>query len=344
MKIAFVVGTRPEFIKTVSLIKECEKRKINYFIIHTGQHYSYELDTLFFEELHIKKPEYNLNVGSSTHWEQTGKMMVGIERILVEERPDLVLVQGDTNTVLAGALSAKKLGIKVGHVEAGLRCYNIFMPEEINRRLTDHISDFLFCPTLTNRDNLIRENIDGKNIYVVGNTIVDVLYENLELSKKKGEKIMNEIGITPGNYFLVTAHRQENIDDKKTLINLLRGIENIQKKYDLPVIYPMHPRVHGSINKFSIKLLGNIKIIKPISYLESIYLQKYAKLILTDSGGIQEEACILGKPCVTLRENTERPETVDIGANVLAGTNPQKINDSVEKMLYAGTWKHPFGD
>jgi len=212
--ISIVLGTRPEIIKMSPVIRECEEKGLDYFILHTGQHYSYEMDRVFFDELELPQPKYNLDVGSGTHAEQTGRIMIGVEKVLMKERPDIVLVQGDTNTTLAGALAAAKLQIKVGHVEAGLRSFDRRMPEEINRVLTDHISDYLFAPTENAKQNLLREGLDGSRIYVTGNTIVDAVYQNLEIAKKK-VSVLKDLGLKPEGYFLVTAHRQENVDVKE---------------------------------------------------------------------------------------------------------------------------------
>ncbi|HJH26385.1 MAG TPA: UDP-N-acetylglucosamine 2-epimerase (non-hydrolyzing) [Methanophagales archaeon] len=210
MKISIILGTRPEIIKMSPVIRECEKQSLDYFIFHTGQHYSYNLDKIFFEELELPKAKYNLDVGSGTHAKETGMMLIGIEKVLKEKKPDVVLVEGDTNTVLAGALSAAKLHIKVGHIEAGLRSYDRNMPEEINRVLADHVSDYLFAPTEKAKENLLREGIEKNKIFVTGNTIVDAVYQNLEIAKRKVD-ILNKLNMNPEEYFLVTAHRQENV-------------------------------------------------------------------------------------------------------------------------------------
>jgi len=343
MKIAIILGTRPEIIKMSPIIRELEKRNSDYFILHTGQHYSYNLDQVFFDQLKLPRPKYNLQVGSGTHAEETGKMLIGIEKILLKEKPDIILVEGDTNTVLAGALAAVKLKILVGHVEAGLRSYDREMPEEINRVLTDHISDFLFAPTEKARQNLLREGISNEKIFVTGNTIVDAVYQNLELSKTQSS-ILNDLGIDSGCYFLVTIHRQENVDNIKRFREILEGLRLVHKEFDFPIIYPIHPRAKKRIKQFNLKPEG-LTLVDPIDYLSFLQLESKAKLILTDSGGVQEEACILRVPCVTLRYNTERPETIEVGANVLAGTDPHTIVEKVKFMLNKKCdWDNPFGD
>lgn len=343
MSTAIILGTRPEIIKMSPVIRECEQRGMDYFILHTGQHYSYEMDKVFFEEFELPQPAYNLDSGSGTHAEQTGKIMIGIEKILMKEKPDVVLVLGDTNTVMAGALAATKLQIKVGHVEAGLRSYDRTMPEEINRVLTDHISDYLFSPTETAKENLLREGIQEDKISVTGNTIVDAVYQNLEIARRKAD-VLEKLDLKPGEYFLVTAHRQENVDVKDRLKGMLKGLELIRKEFSLPVIFSVHPRTQGRIKEFGLSLDG-INAIDPTGFLEFLQLESNAKLILTDSGGVQEEACILEVPCVTLRDNTERPETVEAGSNILAGADPNRMLECAELMLKKEKgWKNPFGD
>ncbi|WP_292365405.1 MULTISPECIES: non-hydrolyzing UDP-N-acetylglucosamine 2-epimerase [unclassified Methanoculleus] len=341
--VAIILGTRPEIIKMSPIIREYEKRGDNYFILHTGQHYSYSMDRIFFEQLHLPEARYNLNVGSGLQAEQTGKMLGQIERVLIDEEPRTVLVQGDTNTVLAGALAAAKLHIHVGHVEAGLRSNDRRMPEEINRILADHASDYLFAPTEASRQNLMHEGIPDGKIFVCGNTVVDALYQNLSISEETIDPL-SELGVRPGGYFLVTAHRQENVDDARRLGNILKGLERIAADYAMPVIYPMHPRTRKMMERFGLRA-GSIRCVEPLDYLSFLQLEKHAGLILTDSGGVQEEACILHTPCVTLRENTERPETVDVGANILVGTDPEAIVEGVRVMMARErAWQNPYGD
>lgn len=341
--IAIVLGTRPEIIKMSPLIRECEAQAQDFFILHTGQHYSFEMDKAFFDDLELPHPWYNLDAGSSSHAEQTGRIMAGIEKVLVDEKPDAVLVQGDTNTVLAGALAAAKLHIKIGHVEAGLRSFDRSMPEEINRVVADHVSDYLFAPTKMAGDNLLGEGIGRSHIHITGNTIVDALSQNLEISKRSGD-VLKELGLKPGEYFLVTAHRQENVDSEERLKSILKGLGRVHDQFSLPIVFPVHPRTEKMIREFGITPEG-ITLIRPQGFLNFLQLEANARLVLTDSGGVQEETCILGVPCVTLRDNTERPETIDVGSNVLAGADSDRILSSVEKMLNeGGEWKNPFGD
>ena len=330
MNLSIILGTRPEIIKMSPLIRECEKRNLDYFILHTGQHYSFEMDKAFFDDLELPKPAYNLEIGSGSHAEQTGKIMVGIEKVILDEKPDVVLVQGDTNTVLAGSLAASKVNIKVGHVEAGLRSYDRSMPEEINRVVADHVSNILFAPTELSKQNLLKEGIEESKIFVTGNTIVDAVFQNLEISNNKGN-VLNDLKLKSKEYFLLTSHRAENVDNRQQMSKLLKGISMIQKEYSLPVVFPVHPRTEKRIQEFGFSLEG-IKCIRPVSFLEFLQLEANARLVFTDSGGVQEETCILGTPCITLRDNTERPETLEVGSNILAGVESNSIMQSAVKM------------
>jgi len=342
MKVSMVFGTRPEIMKMSPIIRECERLSLDYLIVHTGQHYSYNMDKVFFEELKLPDPEYHLGVGSGSHSQQTGKMLIKIEQVLKEEKPDIVLVQGDTNSTLTGALSATKLGIKFGHVEAGLRSYDRKMPEEINRVLTDHCSDFLFAPTARSKEILLGEGILAEKIFVTGNTIVDVIYQNMESTKKAD--LLNKLSLRPKEYFLATIHRQENVDDKTRFSRIIEGLKKVSEEFGIPMIYPIHPRSMKRMTEFDLHPNG-IKIIDPTNFTAFLHLEYNARLVLTDSGGIQEETCILKVPCVTLRDNTERPETLYVGSNILAGTHPQKMLECVKRMLRKDhDWENPFGD
>ena len=343
MNIAVVLGTRPEIIKMSPIIRELERKGVDFFILHTGQHYSYNMDEVFFEQLKLPQPKYNLKVGSGSHGEQTGKMLIELERVLLMAQPNVVLVQGDTNTTLAGALAASKIRIEIGHVEAGLRSFDREMPEEVNRLLVDHLSDFLFAPTERARQNLLSEGIDGSRIHVTGNTVVDAVYQNLELAKRSN--VLSKFDLKNNGYFLLTLHRQENVDRVDRLKSILKGVELASKEFDLPVVYPIHPRTLKMLKQFQLKVGGGLLVIDPLDYLSFLKLESEARLILTDSGGVQEEACILKVPCVTLRYNTERPETLEVGSNVLAGTEPKSIVEKVGLMLNRERkWSNPFGD
>ncbi len=341
-----VFGTRPEIIKLSPVIKEFKKRNIGIKSIHTGQHYSFRMDKIFFDDFKLPDPDYILGVGSGTHAVQTGQILIRIEKIFLKEKPCVVIAEGDTNSVLAAALGAAKLGIKVAHIEAGLRSYDREMPEEINRILTDHISDYLFAPTKISKDNLLSEGINKNHIYLTGNTIVDSVLANIETAKKNS-RILSSLKLTNGNYLLLTVHRQENVDNREKLQRIILCIKELCRKY--MIVLPVHPRTTKKLKQFDLiektRKIRNLKIIESVGYYDFLTLEANAKLILTDSGGIQEEACILKVPCVTLRDNTERPETVSIGANIVAGTEKRSIFSAVEEMMKRQRkWKHPFGN
>jgi UDP-N-acetylglucosamine 2-epimerase (non-hydrolysing) len=301
------------------------------------------MDRVFFEQLELPEAKYNLDIGSSSHGKQTGEMLVGIEKVLQKEAPDVVLVEGDTNTVLAGAIDAAKLGIKVGHVEAGLRSYDRSMPEEINRVLADHCSDFLFAPTEKSKETLLNEGISAEKIFVVGNTVVDAVYQNRVLAQSKSQ-IIAALGLKAGEFLLATSHRQENVDDEERFRGLISGLQLVQREFGVPLVYPIHPRAKKQLVAFGIDCSG-LMLVEPLDYLSFLLLEGAAKLVLTDSGGVQEETCILGVPCVTLRDNTERPETLTAGSNMLAGVDPQKILFAAKTMVARSrNWKNPFGD
>ncbi|WP_321505819.1 non-hydrolyzing UDP-N-acetylglucosamine 2-epimerase [uncultured Methanoregula sp.] len=346
---AIILGTRPEIIKMSPIIRSCERESLDYFVLHTGQHYSYEMDRVFFEELGLPAPDFNLDVGSKSHAEQTGAIMTGVERVLLDKKPDVVLVQGDTNTVLAGTLAASKCYVRgkspvdVAHVEAGLRSFDRTMPEEVNRIVADHLSRYLFAPTEQAREHLIHEGIPDDKIHVTGNTIVDAVFENLVLSKTRADTV-KDLGLTPEGYLLVTLHRQENVDNKKRLIGILNGLTCIHEETGMPLVFPVHPRTEKMIASFQLNLKG-FQMIKPVGFLEFLQLESNARLALTDSGGVQEETCILKVPCVTIRDSTERPETVTVGANIVAGFNPGSIIKAADEMMRKPrSWENPFGD
>jgi UDP-N-acetylglucosamine 2-epimerase (non-hydrolysing) len=339
LKVAVILGTRPEIIKLAPVVKEMERKSIAFFILHTGQHYTYNMDRVFFEQLELPYPTYNLAVGSGTHAEQTAKMLLGIEQVLVKEKPDIVLVQGDTNTALSGALSAAKLQITVAHVEAGLRSFDVRMPEEINRTIIDHLSTLLFAPTNLSKRNLKREGIT-EGVFVTGNTIVDALQMYASLVEKV------ELSVSPlKEYVLLTLHRQETVDDPQRLANVLKGVGMVAKKLGIPVLFPIHPRTRIRMNMFGIRPPEGIVMLEPQGYFQFLKLLKSAKVVLTDSGGVQEEACILKVPCVTLRHSTERPETVYVGANAIAGLVPEHILEKTLEMVdKPRNWRNPLGD
>jgi len=329
MKIVSVVGARPQFIKLSALSKELRK-KHQEIILHTGQHYDDELSKVFFSELSIPEPDYNLGIGSAEHGEQTGKMLKGIEEVLLFERPDLVIVYGDTNSTLAGALAAVKQKIPVAHVEAGLRSFRRSMPEEINRVLTDQVSSLLFCPTKTSVQNLRKEGIT-KGVHLVG----DVMYDSLRQHIKKAEKIsgiMKKLNLSKKDFYLITIHRAENTDIKgnlKKIVNILLGL-------DKKTVFPVHPRTKKSLSEFNLLNKLNSKrhllLVDPVSYLDMLVLEKNARCVLTDSGGVQKEAFFLKTPCLTLREETEWVETVENGWNFVSGVKPERIKRNLKKI------------
>ena len=355
-KLCFVYGTRPEIIKLSPVIKLCKKSKIPFFCIHTGQHWSYELDRIFFKELDLPTPEYRLRIKSKAPFRQgdhTGRMLIAIEDIMLKEMPFCVIVQGDTNSALAGALTAEKISttesytgfhIKVAHVEAGLRSYDRTMPEETNRFITDHLSDFLFVPTAKEGKILRKEGVPNSRIYKTGNTIVDTVKQCAVIAEKES-LILDKLGLSKGSYVLLTLHRQENVDSQKIFKNILKGLREVINELKLPVIFPMHPRTAKMLDKFKLKIPRNIKVMDPMGFLDFLWLETNAALVMTDSGGVQEEACTLRVGCVTLRDNTERPETVEVGSNIIAGTNPVNIVKACKKMLKSKKkWRNPLGD
>lgn len=347
--VCVVVGTRPGIIKMSPLIKELKRRALPHFVLHTGQHYSYEMDKKFFEDLELSPPRHHLPRcrPGSLHGEQTAHMLLGLEAVLVKERPRVVLVCGDANTNLAGALAARKLQIEVGHVESGLRSNDWRMPEEHNRVIIDHISEYLFAPTRETRENLIKDNVKGR-IFVTGNTIVDALLEHMGLAKKRSS-ILEKLGLKPGGYMLSTCHREENVDVQETLSCILEGLALIGGKMGLPLVFPAHPRTVKRLGQFGLmgrlKKIPNLMLIEPAGYFDFLTLLENSRAVLTDSGGIQEESCILKVPCVTLRENTERPETLRAGSNIIAGTDPARMLEAARKAIEKKRdWENPFGD
>ena len=321
MIVLTVVGARPQFVKAaaVSAQLRATHREI---LVHTGQHYDADLSDRFFRELQLPPPDYELGVGSGSHAEQTGKMLVGIERAIERERPDIVLVYGDTNSTLAGALAAAKLNVRVAHVEAGLRSFNRRMPEETNRIVADHLSDLLFCPSDTAAANLAREGIT-KGVYVVGDVMAEML-RRVEAAASNGT-VLERLDVRAGRYLLATVHRAENTDDPARLGAIVDAFDRIEE----PVVFPAHPRVRASLARLNRRPGQHVRVIDPVGYFDMIALARHARLVLTDSGGVQKEAYWLGIPCVTLRDETEWVETVAVGWNVLTGADAERILDAV---------------
>ncbi len=326
MKIISVVGARPQFIKLAALSKELRKKQRE-IIVHTGQHYDKELSEVFFSELSIPKPDYNLGIGSAEHGKQTGRMLEAIEKVLLSEKPDIVIVYGDTNSTLAGALAAAKQNIPVAHVEAGLRSYKKSMPEEINRVLTDHISSFLFCPTPTSVKNLKEEGIT-KRVHLVGDVMYDSLRDHIEVAERKS-RIMRKLSLRKREFYLLTIHRAENTDIRENLQKVIQIIANL----DQEVVFPIHPRTKKKLKEFKLLnrmlSLSNLILINPVSYLDMLILEKNARFVLTDSGGVQKEAYFLRTPCLTLREQTEWVETLENHHNQIVGLSVNEIVKSI---------------
>ncbi len=337
MKIVSIVGARPQFIKCASVSEELRKNNEE-ILVHTGQHYDYELSKVFFDQLGIHKPDYNLGVGSASHGKQTGMMLVEIEKVLINEKPDFVLVYGDTNSTLAGALASVKLRIPIGHVEAGLRSFDRSMPEEINRVLTDHVSDVLFAPTTTAVNNLKNEGICN-GVFLVGDVMFDILKRSIRIAENS--QILKKLDILPKEYFLATIHRPSNTDNIDNLSGILEAFSLSEKI----VIFPIHPRTEYFIKKHRLeKSIGsNIHMIRPVSYFDFLWLEKNAAKILTDSGGIQKESYLLKVPCITLRDNSEWSETIEDGWNILTGADKEKIIDAMKYFNPEGKQRNLFG-
>jgi UDP-N-acetylglucosamine 2-epimerase len=318
MKVVSIVGARPQFIKAAVLSRELRKEHTE-ILVHTGQHYDENMSAIFFEELGIPEPEYSLKIGSGLHGAQTGAMLAAIEQVLLKEQPDWVVVYGDTNSTLAGALAAAKLHIKVAHVEAGLRSFNRAMPEEVNRILTDHVSNALFCPTQTAVDHLKAEGIT-QGVHLVGDLMYNALMWSVEQSKKRPAPLQN-LGLRPKGYLLATVHRAENTDNHARLDGILRAFNALEE----PLVWPVHPRTRKKLDEVGFQPATHIHMIEPVGALDMARLESGARLILTDSGGVQKEAYWLGVPCVTLRDETEWVETVESGWNQLVGCNTEAI-------------------
>ena len=338
MRIHIIAGARPNFIKISPIIDQIKKsnqynQKIEYKLIHTGQHYDQNMSHSFFTQLGIPSPDFNLNCGGGSHAEQTGKIMIKYESLLKSEKVDLCLVVGDVNSTMACAIVAKKNGLKVIHIEAGIRSFDQKMPEEINRIVTDSISDYLFTTSEFANQNLIKEGKNKENIFFVGNTMIDTLkkYDN----KFQKPSIWNEIKLRKRNYIVLTTHRPSNVDNEKKLNQLINTI--MENSRGFPVIFPVHPRTKLKLKKIN-KIIKNLFCINPLSYLEFNYLVKNSIAVITDSGGITEETTIMNIPCLTLRENTERPETVFSGTNKLIGNDPVALKSAM-KLLFEGEWK-----
>lgn len=322
MKILSVVGARPQFVKAGPVGRALAAAGIEDVLLHTGQHYDYGMSEVFFKELGMGEPRYNLGVGSGSHARQTAGILTGIEDALLLEKPDWLLIYGDTNSTLAGALAAAKLGVPVAHVEAGLRSYNRAMPEELNRVVADSLSSILFCPTRVAAANLKREGITS-GVHIVG----DVMYDTVLWASRHAEGVapLERLGLRTGEYLLATVHRASNTDNPENLAAIMAALSAAGE----PMVFPVHPRTHKALESAGIIMGDNIEAIEPVSYLEMLALERHARKILTDSGGVQKEAMWLGVPCITMRDETEWVETVECGWNTLTGTDPQRIQAAI---------------
>jgi len=331
MKILHVVGARPNFMKVAPVWKAVEeKTTFQQIMVHTGQHYDVNMSDVFFSDLDIPTPGYYLGVGSGSHAQQTAAIMVAFEKVLLETRPDLVLVYGDINSTIAAALVCSKLMFPVAHVEAGLRSFDRTMPEEINRLLTDQIADILFTPSPDGNENLLREGIAPEKIHLVGNVMIDSLVRLQPMAKKS--TILETLNLQSGEYAVLTLHRPSNVDNDTILQDLLNGLDSLSQR--LPIIFPVHPRARESISRYISSMINhNLQLIEPLNYLDFLRLMSSARMILTDSGGIQEETTYLGIPCLTLRSNTERPITVEMGTNTLVGQDMELLTSRFNALL-----------
>lgn len=331
IKILNVVGARPNFMKMAPIIAEINRRssEVSQTLVHTGQHYDDAMSASFFRDLGMPEPDINLNVGSGTHTQQTARVMLAFEPLLLEHKPDWVVVVGDVNSTLACSLVASKMGIHVAHVEAGLRSFDWAMPEEINRVVTDRLADLLLTPSPDGDENLRREGISEKKIVCVGNVMIDTLL--MQREKARSSRILEKLELSNSQFAVVTLHRPSNVDDSHTLKQICSALETVAAK--LPIIFPAHPRTRARLDEFGIRLSGAIRLIEPLGYLDFMQLWSNARVVMTDSGGLQEETTALGVPCLTLRENTERPITVEEGTNQIVGNDPQRIIEAASEVL-----------
>jgi len=336
VKVTIIAGARPNFMKIAPIIRAIEELNkkshvIQYRLVHTGQHYDEKLSRIFFEELHIPKPHINLEVGSGSQAEQTAKIMIAFEKELITNPADLVLVVGDVTSTMACTIVSKKLGIKVAHVEAGIRSFDMDMPEEINRIVTDSLADYFFTTTEIANENLKRVGADSANIFLVGNTMIDSLIFNLP--KLKQPSVWNDYNLSPKGFYVMTLHRPSNVDDPKKLETIIKTIDQV---LNIPIVFPVHPRTRKNLERMD--GIKNIYMCEPLSYLEFIFLIKNTKGVITDSGGVQEETTYLHVPCITLRQNTERPETVSIGTNEIIGDDLNLLKKKIAE-IESGGWK-----
>lgn len=335
LKVLGVSGARPNFMKIDPVFRALERspEAFDTVLVHTGQHYDEQMYRVFFRDLGLRQPDIDLGVGSGTHGEQTGRVMIEIERVILDQAPDLVLVVGDVNSTLAATITAAKLNIPVAHVEAGLRSFDRTMPEEINRLATDVLSTYLFTPSRDGDENLRREGIPDERIHFVGNVMIDTLKRCIE--RAECSSVLDDLGVSAGGYALLTLHRPSNVDDARVLAGILDALEMIQT--ECPILFPVHPRTAKQLTAHGLRdradAMAGLRIVEPVGYLDFLALQAGARLVLTDSGGIQEETTVLGIPCVTLRDNTERPVTVTEGTNRLSGSDPTRVVEAASQAL-----------
>ena len=325
--VLLVAGARPNFVKVAPVVRELDRRGVPNVIVHTGQHYDASMSEVFFDELGIRAPEHHLDVGSASHAVQTARIMEAFEPVVERERPAWVVVFGDVNSTVACALVAAKLGVRVAHVEAGLRSRDWSMPEEVNRLVTDRLSHLLLCPSADGVANLRAEGYDGDHIVLVGNVMVDSLLANLD--RARARPVLSDLGLDPGGYAVVTLHRPSNVDDPEVFAGLMGSVAKLA--VDIPVVYPVHPRARPALDALGTPT--GMVAVEPVGYLDAIALQASARLVLTDSGGLQEETTVLGVPCLTLRTTTERPVTVDQGTNELVGVDPSAVDAAIRRVL-----------
>src|SRR5256712_4152602 len=344
-RIVTIIGTRPEIIKMAPVVKALDALDDEHILVHSGQHYDVMMDRIFLGEVELRDPDHRFELKEQPPHLQVATTMRQVATVAKEA--DLVIIHGDTNTTVAGALLARKLDRPLAHVEAGIRSFDKTMPEEVNRIIADQLSNLLFAPTATSRENLGRENVT-EGVHVVGNSVIDALLQNLAIAEKRSD-VLSRLGLTPGGYLLLTFHRSENVDSKERLARALAAFERAAHEAGLPILFPIHPRTARRLREFGLEARvaaqPTLRRIEPTGYLDMLVLEKNAALVMTDSGGLQEESCFFRVPCVTLRDNTERPETLEIGANVLAGTDPERVRDAVRRQLDADRkWPNPYGD
>lgn len=325
MHVAHVVGARPNFMKAAPVHAALAARGVRQTLIHTGQHYDEKMSDVFFDELRLPRPDVNLSVGSGTHAAQTGEVMIRIEAVLLERMPDWVLVYGDVNSTVAATLVCAKLGMRVAHVEAGLRSRDRSMPEEINRLVTDQLADLLFTPSADGDENLAREGIARERVVMVGNVMIDTLVRLLPAARERWPALRERLGLD--RFGLVTLHRPSNVDDAEKLVPLLEALADVSR--ELPLVFPIHPRTRESIRRAGFSIPDSIAVVDPLGYLDFLALQERATAVITDSGGVQEETTFLGVPCLTMRANTERPVTVILGTNTLLGDDLVRLREEV---------------